>query len=584
MRTTGGHDAGSFVVVNSSVFAVCLRVCTGLLAAMGVWKAGAQEFHPKFKELQSRMRQTDSARWPGEVVLQDISPQLSAFFQGWRRGMGAKEALPFLGPGFKGSPPPSFKTIREESNGYRHASAAFGDSSGAQPLLDAESWKVAWNDYLSAYSRIDRTEYHVAQVWLGENGSQAVISLDLRLTGLARGGEGMGREDQFALTMEITRGSDQGAWQMVRLTWESDEVLEGRAQFADISDTLPVRPRSEEKGVTVAVAYFAQGVSLYDIDRDGDLDLFVPHREGSAQLLTNDGKGRFTDATDAFGDINQDCVRCGYFFDWDNDADADALLLTDQRIFLLENREGRFYDVSVSSGFHEMSTNGLTGAAVADYDMDGFLDFYIVNYGNPNRGPGYGYFDSRNGFFNKLFRNRGNGTFEDRTHPAGLEGDNRRWSYAALWIDHNGDRRPDLYVVNDYGPNQLYENTDGVFVDVAAKAGALDYGNGMAAGYGDLDGDGVLDLYVSNMHSYAGMRITRSPGYLETARETALRFAKGSTFLRGVRGGGFEEVTDSPLVHARWAWGQTLFDSDNDGDLDVYVANGMFTNREEEDL
>jgi len=90
---------------------------------------------------------------------------------------------------------------------------------------------------------------------------------------------------------------------------------------------------------------------------------------------------------------------------------------------------------------------------------------------------------------------------------------------------------------------------------------------------------------VSNMHSYAGSRITRAPGFTDDAgaRATAQRFAKGNTLLRNTGEGRFEEIDSGPAVRAGWAWGSVSFDYDNDGDQDLYVANGMFTNRGEED-
>ena len=84
------------------------------------------------------------------------------------------------------------------------------------------------------------------------------------------------------------------------------------------------------------------------------------------------------------------------------------------------------------------------------------------------------------------------------------------------------------------------------------------------------------------MHSYAGSRIANSPGFAGDA-EAARRFAKGNTLLRSLGDEGFAEVESTPLTLAGWAWGNLLFDYDNDGDLDFYVVNGMFSNVEETD-
>ncbi|MBL8223186.1 MAG: VCBS repeat-containing protein [Bryobacterales bacterium] len=240
-------------------------------------------------------------------------------------------------------------------------------------------------------------------------------------------------------------------------------------------------------------------------------------------------------------------------------------------------------------------TGTLTSAALADMDRDRDLDLYVCAYDFWTPGVNYAaptpYYDATNGPPNFLYRNRGDGTFEDVTAASGMNENNNRFSFAAAWADYDRDGFPDLYVANDFGRNNLYRNNgDGTFRDVAAKAGVEDLGAGMSASWGDYDGDGWLDLYVSNMWSSAGQRLTFNPAFESVAgdadtRAAFQRQARGNSLYRNNHDGTFTDVTLTAGVEfGRWAWASSLFDYDNDGRLDIFVTNGYITGPDTHDL
>ena len=179
---------------------------------------------------------------------------------------------------------------------------------------------------------------------------------------------------------------------------------------------------------------------------------------------------------------------------------------------------------------------------------------------------------------NVLLVNRGGGRFE----PAPENRTVGVWqnSLQATWCDYNVDGRPDLFVANDWGLDVLFRN-DGAagFTDVTTKAGVTAYGFAMGASWGDYDNDGREDIYVSNMYSEAGRRITAripelDPMFVESAA--------GNWLYHGEPDGKFKQVAGvkSPamtVMNAGWSWGGCFTDFDNDGFLDLYVLSGYFT-------
>jgi Tfp pilus assembly protein PilF/peroxiredoxin len=177
----------------------------------------------------------------------------------------------------------------------------------------------------------------------------------------------------------------------------------------------------------------------------------------------------------------------------------------------------------------------------------------------------------------------------------GLNQNNDRFSFAAAWADYDEDGWPDLLVANDFGRKNLYHNEGMVngqvrFRDVAAGAGVEDYGAGMSATFLDYDNDGHLDIYVGNMWTAAGQRVTAEPGFMPDAppeiRDIYRRHARGNSLFRNRGNGTFEDVTLTARAEfGRWAWSSDALDFDNDGWEDLYIVNGMFTRETaEEDI
>src|SRR5439155_1518803 len=208
-----------------------------------------------------------------------------------------------------------------------------------------------------------------------------------------------------------------------------------------------------------------------------------------------------------------------------------------------------------------------------------------------------------------LFRNVGGKHFVDVTDAAGV-GDTG-WSVAVAAADFDNDGYPELVVANDFGKKTLYHNNrDGTFTEVTQQAGVLDFSGGMGIAVGDFDDDNLLDLYFSNINSnqrWFGEDMTvkqyirnvaRTHWFLEDFseyrklydllgadwRQLGKRIGKGNSLFHNNGDGTFRELADSHTSRAGWGWGVAFFDMDNDGDLDIFAANGWISNTSHLDL
>jgi hypothetical protein len=230
----------------------------------------------------------------------------------------------------------------------------------------------------------------------------------------------------------------------------------------------------------------------------------------------------------------------------------------------------------------------------ADYDLDGDLDLLILRYASDNNKTGdfptpHPFHSARNGGANVLLQNQGDFGFLDVTDDAGLGVENYRFSFAASWEDFDNDGDLDVYIANDFGPNQLMRNEGTHFIDESSGSGSQDWGFGMSATWGDYDRDGAMDLYVSSMFSSAGNQIVAqsdfNPTMPEETRKKYLKMVRGNSLMRNAGGGRFHDVTNPTAEgFAGWAWGSKFADLNNDGWEDLYVANGYISQPDTEDL
>jgi tetratricopeptide (TPR) repeat protein/peroxiredoxin len=335
--------------------------------------------------------------------------------------------------------------------------------------------------------------------------------------------------------------------------------------------------------------YGHNGISVGDIDGDGFDDLYVCQPAGLPnRLYRNRGHGTFEDITEASGVGIIENTACALFADFDNDGRQDLIVVrTSGPLLFLNQGGGKFRQKPDAFKFAAPPQGTFTGAAVADYDRDGWLDIYFCLYiyyqGTDQYKYPSPYYDAENGPPNFMMRNNRDGTFRDVTAESGLDRNNTRYSFCCGWSDYNRDGWPDLYVVNDFGRKNLYRNNgDGTFTDVAPQAGVEDVGAGMGVCWFDYDNDGAEDLYVADMWTAAGMRVSTQSLFQKDAPEDVRalyhKHAMGNSLFRNNQQAVFEDKSASAGVEmGRWSWSSDAWDFDHDGFPDLYIANGMIS-------
>ncbi len=320
------------------------------------------------------------------------------------------------------------------------------------------------------------------------------------------------------------------------------------------------------------------GGAILDYDGDGWMDVYLVNSgpmdailQGIAttnrapnRLFRNRRDGTFEDVTAKAGVAGHGFGTTTAAADYDNDGDTDLYVVNFGGSILYQNQgDGTFRDVTAEAGLQNRQAS--ISATFLDADLDGFLDLFVANYlaydpaipvppGSAAPYPGPLAYPSQ---FNHLYRNRGNGTFEDVSQSVGIRlPDHRAMSVTSLDFDLDGDS--DIYVSNDATANLLFINDgQGRFHDEALMRGAALNAFGVAEGsmgaaVGDCNGDGLPDLLVT-------------------------RFGTASLYLNSPQGY-FEDVaTAAGIVQASLnlvAWGGNFLDADNDGDLDLFIANG----------
>jgi len=475
-------------------------------------------------------------------------------------------------------------------------------------LLELRSW-------LATFSKLDTVEFQVVRI--GTIPSSSVAKADsTSITTIVRF-EFVGTGDGFHREQRVGDWVLHWEWlaagEMRLQEWRLWHEERGRASspvFVDITSAAFGGNRSYITQLVPGTDYWrtvldgASGIDIYghsgvsvgDIDGDGLDDLYVCQPSGLPnRLFRNRGDGTFEDITGSAGVGVLENTACALFADIDNDGRQDLIVLrTTGPLLFLNQGGGKFRLKPDAFQFTNPPQGTFTGAAIADYDRDGWLDIYFCLYSYYQGADQYRYpmpyYDAENGPPNFMMRNNRDGSFRDVTKQSGLDQNNTRFSFCCSWGDYNGDLWPDLYVVNDFGRKNLYRNNgDGTFTDIAREAGVEDVGAGMGVSGLDFDNDGRDDLYVANMWTAAGIRVSEQDIFQkdldEEARALYRQHAMGNCFLQNSGNGRFKDVSlHSGTAMGRWAWMSDAWDFNHDGFPDIYIANGMVSGSTREDL
>lgn len=354
------------------------------------------------------------------------------------------------------------------------------------------------------------------------------------------------------------------------------------AAFVDVTQSVGISyehadadsiPTNDELGIdraTFTPASNHAGAAAVDVDGDGWTD-FLGARYGLPPLLyMNQGDGSFLEDSVARGlDVAVDAAAFAAG-DFDNDGDQDLFMAPHRgpRYFLFINDgSGHYSEEAIARGVAldaVASPHEGYSISLVDYDLDGFLDIYVSEWG-----PGD---PDEHHLHSVLLRNRGKeapASFENVTQEAGLvqplAGIEQQHGFSSAWADFDGDGWPDLALIADFGSSRLYwNNGNGTFTEGtdAAGVGLDEFGMGVAVA--DYDNDGDLDFYVTSIFDQELFDANGSN--------------TGNKLYQNLGNRKFAEVASVARIdRAGWTWGAAFFEFDNDGDSDLVVTNGMDT-------
>ena len=492
---------------------------------------------------------------------------------------------PFFTDEFQGHDPFGYEPDKPER---MHLGALRSEATGADlESVGGADWIEALATRIGPWRRVEQSAWKVrgAEFPAPYPPTWGTIEIAAHLVGVTPAG---GRE-LIEISGAATPVRFEDRWQLSELFLDEVTTLRRSEPFyVDVTRAAGVHHEGLRYGQPGNDSDGWNGLACADVNGDGRWDLMVPGGQRNFLYLAQPDGGYREEAL-ARGIEGPGGGTGAVFFDVDNDGDQDLCVAHvgwkeydrspgGEPIRLYRNDgEGRFTDVSRAFGLSEQRFTAFS-LSVLDYDQDGWLDLFVASYGRMEVRSNDNWIEASNGAPDALLRNVDGRGFQDVSRSAGIGGGS--WSYSSAVADYDEDGDLDIYVGTNFGSNRLWQNQgDGTFQDVAVSLGAAQRGLTMGVQWGDLNADGRLDLFLSNPSSNTGRRIlARFEGEQRSSLQDELaRLAAGNAvLLSGDKG--FEVLEDAGgAAHAGWAWGSAIADLDLDGYVDLACANGFVT-------
>jgi hypothetical protein len=453
------------------------------------------------------------------------------------------------------------------------------------------------HDLLRSISAVQRKSVNLFRVLVSEDLGEAYVEAHVEIAGLTV--KDQARWEWRATVISKFQRTMDHQWQLSTLREdESTTSIRRLPGFLDVGALTglslresPENLKNARRMVNARKMPSAGGLSVTDFNRDGAPDVLVARKGSATTLFLNDGQGGFLPAPIDALKNRKDAAKFYLWLDLDNDGQDELVSTRFARtpkngfFMTMYRRDGDQLKKDESSlrfddepWLRDLDYQGIVSC---DVDGNGYLDLIFIGYTHLESGLRQTNFvKGTDGARNLLFLNYGNFKFVEEGLKRGLK--ETSYSFVAECYDFDRDGDADLFVGNDYGQNNFYDNDGrGHFTDDKTHPFHRGRGFSMGISMADFDNTGTYAVSLSNMYSHAGNRIVPLADNLSDEMRAILEgYAAGNSLFEFKAGQWTETAVERKVEYAQWAWGNVFFDYDNDRDQDLYVVNG-FTSHED---
>ncbi|MCE9584050.1 MAG: VCBS repeat-containing protein [Planctomycetes bacterium] len=463
-------------------------------------------------------------------------------------------------------------------------------------VLDKEAFIKVMKAQIGPWAAVERAVWRAFEFLLDPGGKRAFVSAHFQLAGRRPDG---GRADlQGVIEARVVQVDN--TWKVKQFQLKEGWLAEADFRpFSDVTDQVGLSFNESEERTKVLEGLIDDrgivtlgGLTVADFNRDGFPDVLASAAHNDAIIFMNDGKGGFQRQP-----VTTNPAECGYcwlYVDLDHDGVEELVSSQilryegDKAYGAIYKRKGDAWELQpdalvfpIKPGERDISVQGIVPY---DIDGNGELDLFFCVYSNRNsKGSRYNRLAAFDGADNYLMMNKGHLVFSEESDARGLTG--TQYTYVAKFWDFDFDGDADLLECNDFGPNHLWVNDGkGHFTD-SPKDNVFNKDSHYTMGVtiADYDNTGDWSVNLSDMYSHAGNRIVPlMTGVNDETRRRSAVVAAGNQFYEYSRQGRqwTERGVERGVNWADWAWGSVFWDPDNDGDRDIFVANGFTTNKD----